>query len=141
MRLITAADEKYPDARDFTLLLSFSGQAKRKEHSAKRKNKDFCHEKCPSSPFETAGSFMFFGTQKPSPHLRGSFLASLAYKPKISRNSLIASRYCSLLSLGAIVILSLDCSILGERGSTSGRGEFVAACAGAAARAWTEENQ
>src|SRR5437870_13773316 len=47
------------------------------------------------------------------------FLASPAYKPKISRKSLIASRYCAPVSLGWIVSLSLDCSILGEMGSTS----------------------
>src|SRR5439155_24401779 len=48
-------------------------------------------------------------------------LASSAYKPKISRKALIASRYCAPVSLGWIVSLSLDCSILGEMGSTSER--------------------
>src|SRR5438445_3039117 len=47
------------------------------------------------------------------------FLASPVYKPKISRKSLIASRYCAPVSLGWIVSLSLDCSILGEMGSIS----------------------
>src|SRR5438093_3990621 len=48
-------------------------------------------------------------------------LASSAYKPKISLKSLIASRYCAPVSLGWIVSLSLDGSILGEMGSTSER--------------------
>src|SRR5436309_9604879 len=48
-------------------------------------------------------------------------LASSAYKPKISRKSLIAWWYCAPVSLGWIVSLSLDCSILGEMGSTSVR--------------------
>src|SRR5262249_8580150 len=49
VRLITAADEKYPDARDFTLLLSFCRKAKRKEHGAKSHPGDFSLHAFPSA--------------------------------------------------------------------------------------------